>query len=315
MRFFFAVVSLLALCQSCEAKGKEQLIVFHAGSLSVPLREMRQEYAARHPELELLLEAAGSRDSARKISELNRRCDVFASADHLVIDQLLIPEHAAWNVKFASNEMALVYTERSRRRAELSADNWFSILLEPDVSYGRSDPDADPCGYRSIFALELAERHYGVPGLAEKLLAKDRQFIRPKETDLLGLLESHSLDYVFLYRSVAEQHRLKYLLLPAAVNLGDPAWSERYAEVSVKLRGRRPGEFLTQRGEPMLYGVTIPTNAPNPAAAVEFLEYLLDRDGGGRVLARLGQPSVVPAPCTGWGSLPSALRRFALRGD
>ena len=28
------------------------------------------------------------------------------------------------------------------------------------------------------------------------------------------LLETHTIDYIFLYRSVAQQHDLKYLLLP-----------------------------------------------------------------------------------------------------
>jgi len=36
---------------------------------------------------------------------------------------------------------------------------------------------------------------------------------------LVVLLESGELDYIFLYRSVAEQHKLKFLALPDKINL------------------------------------------------------------------------------------------------
>lgn len=48
------------------------------------------------------MEAAGSRDCARKIRDLKRPCDVLASADYLVIEQLLVPDYADWNICFAA---------------------------------------------------------------------------------------------------------------------------------------------------------------------------------------------------------------------
>ena len=45
------------------------------------------------------------------------------------------------------------------------------------------------------------------------------KFIRPKETDLLALLEAGEIDYLFIYRSVAQQHGLKMILLDDAMNL------------------------------------------------------------------------------------------------
>ena len=38
------------------------------------------------------------------------------------------------------------------------------ILLSDDVIYSRSDPDADPCGYRSVLTMMLAEKYYKKPG-------------------------------------------------------------------------------------------------------------------------------------------------------
>jgi len=96
------------------------------------------------------------------------------------------------------------------------------------VAVGRADPDRDPCGYRTVMVLQLSEKHYGLPELADHLLAKDQRFIRPKETDLLALLESGEIDYLFIYRSVIEQHKLKMVSLPSEVNLSSPAMADCY---------------------------------------------------------------------------------------
>ena len=211
---FLALVSvavvLAAAASSCSREEKtddtRDLIIFHAGSLSVPFKEISEAFERENPGVKVLLEAAGSRTCARKITDLGRRCDVMASADYSVIDALLIPEHAAWNIKFASNEMAIVYHGGSRSAGEINADNWHEILLRDGVAFGRSDPNSDPCGYRAVLTVKLAEGHYGLEGLSGSLLEKDNEYIRPKETDLLALLESGTIDYIFLYRSVAQQH-------------------------------------------------------------------------------------------------------------
>ena len=85
------------------------LVIFHAGSLSVPFKEISKAFNKIHPDVNILKESAGSRTCARKISDLKRPADIMASADYTVIDKLLIPDHASWNIKFASNEMALVF--------------------------------------------------------------------------------------------------------------------------------------------------------------------------------------------------------------
>lgn len=291
--------------------ARRDVIVFHAGSLSVPMSEIARMFEQEHPGVSVLLEAAGSRTCARKISDLGRPCDVMASADYLVIDNLLIPAHADWNIKFAGNEMAIVYGERSKRAGEIDASNWHEILLDPDVSFGRSDPDSDPCGYRAVLTMRLAERYIGSPGLADRLLAKDTRFIRPKETDLLALLEAGAIDYIFLYRSVARQHGLRCVILPDEVNLKVPAFAELYATVSVEVSGPEPGTTIVHRGAPMVYGVTIPRNAPSPDLAAEFVAFLLDPAHGLAVLERGGQPSVVPSPTDTYDRIPGRLRRYA----
>ncbi len=78
------------------------------------------------------MEAAGSVDCARKITELGRSCDILASADYQVIEKLLIPEHAYMNQPFAVNSMVIAFTDRSCRADEIHSGNWSEILLSKD---------------------------------------------------------------------------------------------------------------------------------------------------------------------------------------
>jgi len=287
-----------------------ELNIFHAGSLSVPMAQLADEFTRAHPNVTIRRTAAGSRECARKVTDLNLPCDVLASADYAVIDSLLIPQHADWNVLFAGNEMAIVYTAKSRHAAEITPANWHDILLRDDVVFGRSDPNADPCGYRAVLTMKLAEKHYNIPGFTEKMLKKNTASIRPKETDLLALLETQSVDYLFLYRSVAQQHGLNWLPLPDEVNLKNAALAPLYAGVTIELTGTKPGEKITQKGEPMLYGVTIPKTAPNPAAATAFVAFLLDKNKGLAILEKAGQPVLTPCRSRQYDRLPEALKPF-----
>lgn len=309
----FLCLSLLSLLLfpgtgAAELKGK--LVVFHAGSLGVPFKSMVQEFNTSYPNVEVLLEAAGSRTCARKISDLNRECDVMASADYTVIDQLLIPEHADWNIRFAANEMTIVYHKASRRSDEINPDNWHEILKDKKVIFGRSDPNADPCGYRAVLTMKLAGKYYNDPTIPETLLKKDRNYIRPKETDLLALLESNAIDYIFLYRSVAQQHGLNFLLLPDNVNLKKSELSDAYARASVEISGSKPGETVTKTGAPMVYGITIPNNAANPDAAMAFVDFVLGKQGVA-IMEQNGQPSVVPSFSTSFAKIPAPLKKYA----
>ncbi len=310
-KLFFILILLVTI----SANGQElsgTLTVFHAGSLSVPFKQIAEQFIKLHPKVEVLLEAAGSRDCARKISDMKRPCDVFGSADYLVIDNMLIPEHADWNIKFATNEMCIVYHDASRRSKEITADNWFEILADPEIAYGRANPNADPCGYRAVLTMQLAEKHYNRPGLASQLINRDSCVMRPKETELLALLESNTIDYIFLYRSVAEQHQLKYLVLPDQINLKNAGLAELYKTSSTELSGKNPGEVVVQHGEPMVYGVTIPRSSPNPTAAIAFVKFMLSADQGMKLIEQLGQPSAIPSICETFDKLPEELKPFAL---
>lgn len=291
---------------------KGELIIFHAGSLAVPFRELKSTFQELHPGVDIKMEAGGSVANARKVIDLERPCDIIAVSDYRVIDEMLIPGHATWNIKFAANEMVIAFTEHSAHHEILDSLNWYSVLSREDVRYARSDPDQDPCGYRTVLTLKLAERYYGKPGLADLLLAKDNEYIRPKEVDLLALFETGTVDYVFNYRSVARQHQLLFQQLPQEVNLKEPGLVDLYATVTTDISGKEPGMKITIKGEPMLYSMTILTGAPNPLNAMAFTEFLLSAQGQ-QIMEACGQPSVVPSATASFDQVPEQLKEYAVR--
>ncbi len=312
---------LLLIFNSCNRTPREAsnpdglsgtLHIIHAGSLTYPVHRISEAFGAEHPNVRILTEAWGSKAGARRVMEIETPCDLYLSADYMVIENMLIPDHASWNIKFAANEMAIVYTAKSRYASEINQQNWYEILLRPDVQIGRSNPDHDPCGVRAVFTAKLAGIYYNDETLPNRLLDKDRRNIRPKETDLIALLESGHIDYIFLYRSVAQQHNLPYLRLPAKLSLGDPELEEWYGQVSTVTLGATPGSTITETGQSMVYGLTIPHKARNIELAEAFAAFLLDSEKGLKILEELGQPGVVPAPTPYYNILPESLKRFAI---
>ena len=286
-RFIIFIIGLFFLA-SCGGKNSQTLTIFHAGSLSLPIKAAADSFMLLHPNVKFQLEAAGSIDCARKITELGRCCDILASADNSVIDQILIPKYANENIPFAGNSMAIVYTPSSKYSDIINLVNWYKILLKPDVYIGRSDPNADPCGYRTLLTLKLAQKYYNSPFELNQFTDKDTRFIRPKEVDLLSLLESHAIDYIFIYKSVAIQHNLNYLELPDEINLGQNSLAELYNSVQIKVRGSKPGDTLTMLGTPITYSLTYPNCSKNRKLAEEFVDFILSPTGGGKILKEMG---------------------------
>ena len=300
VKSFFHSVNLLPLLLigllfafSCAGRGSYNqsevggdLIIFHAGSLSMPFKVIVDSFVKKYPDVNILTEASGSIDAARKITELGRECDIIASADYSIIDKLLIPEFATENIKFAANEMAIVYNDKSRYASVINSENWQDILVKDDVTFGRSDPNADPCGYRTLLTLQLSGAD------VDRFLSKDSRFIRPKEVDLLALLDVNAVDYIFLYKSVAVQHGLRFIKLKDSINLSNPNLNDWYSSAQIEIRGASPGESVSINGEAMVYGVAILNNSPNRRVAEAFVQFLLADDGGRKILFKMGQSPV-----------------------
>ena len=282
---------------------KTELTILHAGSLAVPFKSLSEIFMQENPDVHVNLEGYGSVTAARLIVEGNRTADILAVADYEVITNYLFPENLSdWYIIFARNEMVIAFTENSKYADEINANNWYEILNRSDVTYGHSDPDQDPCGYRTLLVWKLSDIYYDKNIYESLFINSSRRIIRPKSVELLALLESGELDYAFEYKSVAVQHNLSYIELPPEINLGYWDKAEYYSQVNITLSD---GTLII--GKPILYGVTIPKKAPHPDIAVRFLQLLLSKTGQ-QVFESLGQPPIYPALTNDVNKVPEALR-------
>ncbi len=290
---------------------KEELIIFHAGSFSKPLEKLIEAFRKDYSNININREIAGSVECARKITDLDKTCDVFISSDYQVINNFLIPKYANWNLKFATNEIVIAFTQNSKRANEISVKNWFSVLSDDKIKIGRSEPNLDPCGYRTVLALKLAEKFYSIKNLSRKILDKNPELIRPKEIDLLALLEMGEIDYIFTYRTIAKQHKLKFILLPEEINFVNPALNNFYKTVSTSLKGKNPNEKIVQKGEAIIYGVTIPKNSLNKKLAIKFVDFLFSEKGE-KIVEEWGLKFIHPILCINCNSVPKELKKYVI---
>jgi molybdate/tungstate transport system substrate-binding protein len=289
------------------------VLVYYAASLAKVMSGVKTEFERINPDLELRMEPSGSQVAARKVAELNRPCDLLIAADYEVIDSILIPEHAEFNVLFASNEIVLAYTEHSRFTDEVTADNWPEILSRPEVRLGRVNDALAPLGYQTRLVWKLAESHYGGPArdLETRLLAK----IEPRQVmvdaaELVGLLESKAIDYAFLFANQAQEHSLKSVRLPPEINLGQLDQSADYAKVEIPVQMKSGAPPVMRRGGPVLLGMTIPKRAPNPSGAEKLAVFLLGR-AGQEIFNRSGIRLLEKPMAKAVDRLPPALKSLA----
>ncbi len=319
---------------SSQKRQPVTITICSAGSLRIPLDSVSSVFHSRYGD-NVRIKSAGSVQVVRSVTDLGERCDVVAVADYRLIPMFMVPKYAEWYVAFASNQIVLAFTDKSKYASwlEQHPDKWYVVLGMPGVRYGFSNPNMDPCGYRSVGVLALASLYYkNETILKEYVLSKisgskaqmingtlhvyipatfstsGNIVIKPKSVDLIALLESGSLDYAFEYESVAKQHGLKYVKLPKQVNLGDPTLDSVYGKVVVHiLVGSNEEKSVTMKS--IVYGVTIPKNAPHPNAALKFVDLLLSNVGR-KIFEDKGQPFLEHP--IGYGNLPEGLLKYVV---
>jgi len=312
MRFLAStVLAIVASCgspapESGQGDGARNIVVYTAASVAIPIRAALDTFAARE-HVRVQQENGGSLDIARKLTELHQIPDVVVLADYDVFPKLLMPEQTTWYADFARNRMVLAFTDKSKFASEVDSANWPKILERPGVQFGRANPDLDPNGYRTLLTLQLAERYYEQPGLYDRLMKlSPASNVRPKEADLVGLLQAGEFDYIWSYESLAQATQLRYITLPAAIDLGTPADSALYAKATVTVAGKRPNDTLTIGGQPIVYALSIPKAAPHPDVAERFVAFLLSPDG--RRLMHANKLDALGAPVIIGSGVPASVR-------
>ena len=313
--------------------GSQKIIlkVFCAGSLTLPFEDIEAQFEADHQDVNVEIEPSGSVVAIQKITEVGKAADVLASADYTLIPKMMMTSNSNytdWYIKFAKNRMTIAYTDNSRYADEINSTNWYQILRKSDVKWGFSNPNMDPCGYRSPIVIQLAEFEYGDDMIFEDLIEAnsditvsetdgiytidtnmtdlnptDKVKIRDKSVELVTFVQAGGLDYAFEYSSVAKQHELKFLELPESIDLSSDDYKDTYKKVKV----RKTTKIST--GKPIVYGLTILNNASNPTLAEEFVKYIINDFGQG-VLCDNAQPPIVPAKANDIDKIPESLKPY-----
>lgn len=174
---------------------------------------------------------------------------------------------------FATNALVVAFDPESRFAGALQRD-WAGAIERDGIRLGRTNPDTDPLGYRTVMALELAAERHDVD--ADSVL-EDASIFR--ETDVLNLVDGGKLDAAFVYRNMAVQRDLPFVALPDAIDFSNPAYADVYRSVACEVGGE------AVRGAPIRYAATATT-----AAGESWVERLVS---AGDLLRETG--FVVPA--------------------
>ncbi|ETL44345.1 hypothetical protein L916_05348, partial [Phytophthora nicotianae] len=290
--------------------------IYHAGSLVGLMDDKLAPAFTAATGISTSLVAKGSVKLANLIIN-GSQSDVFISADASVNSELLMGDAndnlISWYITFGETSVGIGYYPQSPYADVFAAVQngsllWYEALLQnPDMKLGRTDPDADPKGYRTVMMFELAEEYYNTSGLISSILgnATNRDQIFSEE-NLETYLSSGDLDVGFFYAVEAGSlSNIDFITLPEEINMGNPALDDVYATVSYT----NSETGTVYNGSASIYTVTILNNATHMSEAEEFVAYLLSSDGQ----AILTEQGMEAANLTAYGdtsAIPSAIATY-----
>jgi len=298
---------------SASASAEKTLIVFGAGTLANPFAQEIAAFKTMHPGITIHSDFSASGDRVKAITQLGEPDDVLGVADYSLIPAEMFgasgaKRFATWYVGFVSNQITFAYTAHSKGANQLTPSNWYRILAEPGVHIGRSNPAADPSGYQILQMLKLAQGYYHDPSISASVLKNSPDSSEAEtETSLIAALQSGQIGYLAVYRSDALQNHFKYINLPPQISLSDPALAKTYATVTTQ-----GATSSAVTGKPIIYALTVPTNAPDPTLGEQFVKFVISPKGQAIMRAN-GFRVLSPALASSESKLPASLRPLTKR--
>jgi molybdate/tungstate transport system substrate-binding protein len=262
----------------------------------------------------------GSLDITTAITSLGSLADVAAVADFRLIPQLLEPKYAGYEVVFGATPEVLVYNQSISAFAGIDSSNWAEKLIT-DVTTAGDKPMAvwnastDPNGYNEIFSLELqgllynssASKFYSSlygGALGSLAVPSSATTIIEHESQAATLLNTGIVSAFITYRSYAVVNHLPYVAFNPIVGLqaNNSTALADYAQLSTTIVSSS-GTPTTVVPAPVLFAVTVPSNAPNPALGAAFIHLLLSPQGAAIISGGGAFDPIFP----GWSDDPSAV--------
>jgi molybdate/tungstate transport system substrate-binding protein len=219
--------------------------------------------------------SGGSKDLAAEIKGKVHQGDVFISASPKTTKTLMGAsggDWVSWYGTFATSALVIGYNPKSKFASDIKSKPWYTVLTEPGIKVGFTDPATDPKGVLAVQAMTDTAKSKNLPALNK--LSANKNDIFPEET-LVGRLQAGQLDVGFFYTAEA-----------AAASI--------------------PTVPLTGEDLKATYTISVLNKAPHEAGAEAFVNYLLG-SGGEAALKQDGFDLVSPPTVTGSG-VPSALQ-------
>ena len=272
-----AGATLTGLPSRLLAAGLDDLAVLdvaYAGSMGSMMEGPIKASAAQGLKLDFRGRAQGSSALAQLIVGGNITPDVFIPITPGPALTVLRAGKATIAQAVAHTEMVIAYSPKSRYAARFEAaakgkEEWWKILLEPGLRFGRTDPVTDPQGRNIIFTMTLAAKIHQQADLVEKVLGpaiNEKQIFT--EPTVMARLQSGELDASSAYKIQPGPLNLPYVPLPQAVNLSGQNVRSEHPDVTLSVGGK------TYNPEPLIYYAAVLKDAPNAKGAAAFAEWL-----------------------------------------
>lgn len=271
----FLVAAVLAgFAVRSAAAAFSVLDVAYAGSMGSMMEGAVKSSVARALHLELHGRALGANALANLIVGGSISPDVFISVTPSPMLTVLRAGKARSAEPVAHTEMVIAYSPKSRFAPQLDAASraqaqWWKVLQEPGLRFGRTDPIADPQGRNIIFTMMLASKVYAESNLVEKILGpatNEKQIF--SEPTVLARLQSGELDAASAYKIQPGPFNLPFITLPKAINLSSQNVRDQNPDLKLTL-GQK-----TYYPEPLIFYAADLDDAPNPKGAADFVQWL-----------------------------------------
>lgn len=335
------IIAVLAIgayaYNSYSNQHKEVVTIYAADSLAQQLNATAKQFESQHPNVDVQIHYGGSSAMINQVTSLNKSADIVVSADYGLIDKNMMPKYTSFNLKYASNDMVIAYTNKSKNSTQINATNWYQILGDSNVKFGFSDPNSDPAGYRAVMMMQLADNYYNESSIFSNLVANNtaitseqngtgyvvsapsninptsKVMIRSDAAQLMPSLESGDIDYVITYKNIAEQQKssgVEYMELPGELSLSNTSYEPQLKQIKLKQFSDNANKTKNVTLTPIVYGVTVLNNAPQRQLAIDFVQLLLSPTGV-QITQNSFQDPISPAIATNNSTnIPSELQQY-----
>lgn len=273
-RFVLATIGAALFPSHSLAAALPVLDVAYAGSMGSMMEGPLKTSVRSELHMDMRGRAQGSNALARLIAGGSIRPDVFISVTRGPMMTVLRSGKARFAEPIAHTEMVIAYSPKSRfvsqfESASKGRTEWWKVLEQPGLRFGRTDPNADPQGRNIIFTMMLAAKMYHQPDLVEKTLGPiinaEQIFSEPT---VLARLQSGELDASSAYRIQPAPFHLPYISLPGQLNLSSERVHEEDPSLSLTIGGKKYDP------EPLIYYAAALSDSMNPKGAAEFVQWL-----------------------------------------